>query len=178
MIVGFRPSMLGPVDVTAGKSSALNATLALARPGESARFGAFRRAGGGQPRPGERAGQGRRFGQYAQQARGNPGGQINPQANLQGRMSQGGAGDLNEVLAGTGEGEAAGGLRFSDESGGVSQTGQSGSGVAGDLAGAAGASNSFLLTGNVVDATAPPMRRGRRGRFFRFGFGGGPGGPG
>jgi Carboxypeptidase regulatory-like domain len=178
MIVGFRPSLLGPVQVTAGKSSPLNVILALARPGETSGFGAFRRPGGAGGQPGEQAGQGRRLGQYAQQGQGNPGGQLNPQANLQGSMNQGGAADLNEILAGTGEGEAAGGLRFSEESGGVSQAGQGGSEVGGDLAGAAGASNSFLLSGNVVDATAPPMQGGHRGRFLRFGLGGGPGGSG
>ena len=33
MIVGFRPSLLGPVEVKSGKPAELNATLALALPG-------------------------------------------------------------------------------------------------------------------------------------------------
>ncbi len=174
MIVGFRPSMPGPVDVTTGKTSALDATLALARPGEPPGFATFRHPGEGGSRAVERAGQGRRFGEYARKGGGNAGGQFN----LQRGTGQEGSAALNQILAGTEEGEASGGLRFSGESGGVGQTVQGGSGVAGGLAGAAGASNSFLLAGNVVDATAPPMERGRRGQFFRFRFGGGPGGPG
>ncbi len=174
MIVGFRPSLLGPVDVTTGKTLTLNTTLALARPGEPSPFTAFRRPGGGRPRAIERAGQGRRFQEYARQGGGNAGGQPG----LQRGTGQEGSAALNQILAGTEAGEEAGGLRFSNENGGVGQTGQGGNGVAGGLAGAAGASNSFLLAGNVVDAAAPPMQRGRRGRFFRFRFGGGPGGPG
>ena len=46
MILGFRPSLLGPVKVTAGKQPlALNATLSLATPGEQAGVGGFRRPG-------------------------------------------------------------------------------------------------------------------------------------
>jgi len=173
MIVGFRPSLLGPMEVTAGKPSAVNATLALAMPGEPAGVGNFRRPGAGQARPGERAAQGRTPGQYAQQGRANAGGALTPQ----GSMGQGSAGDLNSIMAESGESGAAGGLRFSGEPGGAGQTGEEGgNGITGDTGGAVGASNSFLLTGNVVDATAPLMQRGGRRRFSRFG--GGPGGPG
>lgn len=178
MIVGFKPSLLGPVEVTPAKPSALNATLALALPGEPSGFVAFRRPGAGGPRPGGNAGIGRggQLGQYAHRSREGGNGQLNPRANPQGGMNPGNEADLAQIMGGAGEGEAAGGLRFSDESGSAGQTTQSDTGVSEDLAGAAGASNSFLLAGNVVDATAPPMQRGGRRRFFMFG--GGPGGPG
>jgi Carboxypeptidase regulatory-like domain len=185
MILGFRPSLLGPVEIAAGKPSTLNATLALAQPGEPAGRGGFRGPGAGgagmgrgnfpgragQSGSGERAGMGRRPGQLPQQGGGNAGGSLTPQAG----MGQESAGDLNSILAESGENDATGGLQFSGESGASGQTGQEGGGIGGDLAGAAGASNSFLLAGNVVNATAPPMGRGRRGRFSMFG--GGPGGP-
>jgi Carboxypeptidase regulatory-like domain len=186
MILGFRPSLLGPVTVTAGKSSPLNATLALAVPGEQAGLGGFRRQGAGragagrgnfpgragQSGSGERAGMGGGSGQLPQQGQGNAGGSFP----AQGAMGQEGAGDLNSILTEAGENDTTGGLSFSGEGAGTGQTGQQGAGVGGDLAGAAGASNSFLLAGNVVNATAPAMGGGRRGRFSRFG--GGPGGPG
>ena len=172
MILGFRPSLLGPVTVTAGKPVALNATLALARPGEPAGFGGFRRPGAGQSGAGERAAQGQQRGASGQAGRGNARGAFP----AQGGMGPANADDLNSILAEAGEGDSSGGLRFSTEGGGTGQTGQEGAGVGGDLAGVAGASNSFLLAGNVVNATAPPMGGGRRGRYFRFG--GGPGGPG
>ena len=173
MIVGFRPSLLGPMQVTAGKPSSLDATLALAMPGEPAGFGGFRRPGAGPARPGARSAQGRPPGQFAQQGRANAGEALTPQ----GGMGQGSAGDLNSILAETGEGDATGGLRFSDQPGSAGQTGvEGGNEITGDAGGAVGASNSFLLTGNVVDATAPEMQRGGRRRFSRFG--GGPGGPG
>jgi len=170
MIVGFRPLLLGPVEVTAGKPLAMNATLALAMPGEPNGFGNLRRPGAGQSGPGARAGEGRQLGQSGQQGLGNAKGQFNPQESL----GQGSSADLNSILAESGESGETGGLRFAEESGAAGETQQGAGGVAGDLAGAAGASNSFLLTGNVIDATAPPMQHGRAGRFF--GFGGGPGG--
>jgi hypothetical protein len=186
MILGFRPSLLGAVTVTAGKPSALNATLALARPGESAGFGGFRRpgagrAGGGrgtfpgpegQPESGERARTGRGSGQLPQQSGANARGSFAGQ----GAAGEESSGDLNSILAEAGENDASGGLRFSAEGGGTGGTVQGAGSVGGELAGAAGASNSFLLAGNVVNATAPPMGGRHRGRFFRFG--GGPGGPG
>lgn len=184
-IVGFRPSFLGPVKVTAGKPSALNATLALAGAGGPFRFRNFHRPGAGSPgayrgpwangsghaQRGEGPPQERRSGQYAQRSRGNANGGFTPP----GGMGQAGSA-VNGIPGASDEGESSTGLRFSAESGVSAQTGQIGSGLTGGLAGAAGASNSFLLSGNVVDATAPPMRRGRRQRFFMFG--GGPGGPG
>lgn len=183
MIVGFRPSLLGPVEVKDGQPSALNATLALAQPGEQARFGGFRRPGGGRGfgpgRPGQagtvpQAGQGRRPGQFGQRGGGNANGAMMAQG---GMGQQGNEGDLSSILAESGENDTTGGLRFSGEGGESGQEGQEAGGVGGDLAGAAGASNSFLLAGNVVNASAPPMERGgRRGRFLMFG--GGPGGPG
>jgi Carboxypeptidase regulatory-like domain len=186
MILGFRSSLLGPVTVTAGKPSALDATLALAMPGEQAGPGSFRRqaagragmgrgnlpGSAGQSGSGERAGVGRGSGQLPQQGGANAGGSLP----AQGAMGQEGAGDLNSILAEGGENDATGGLSFSGEGAETGQTGQQGAGVGGDLAGAAGASNSFLLAGNVVNAAAPAMGGGRRGRFSRFG--GGPGGPG
>jgi Carboxypeptidase regulatory-like domain len=189
MIVGFRPSLLGRVEVKADKPAELNATLALAMPGERAGFGGFRRQGAGQAGMGrgnfpgrsgqsgssERAGMGHGAGQLPHQGGGNAGGSFPSQA----AMGQEGAGDLNSILAEAGENDTNGGLSFSGEGAGTGQAGQGGSGVGGDLAGAAGASNSFLLAGNVVNATAPAMGGGRRGRFSRFGGGpGGPGGPG
>jgi Carboxypeptidase regulatory-like domain len=178
MILGFRPSLL-PLTVTAGKPATLNATMALARPGESSGFGGFRRSGtagrGEQSGAGESGAQGQRQGTFAQRGRGNARGSFPGQ----GAMGQESANDLSSILAEAGESDTGGGLRFSGENGETSQTGQEGTSVGGDLAGAAGASNSFLLAGNVVNATAPPMGGGGRRRFFRFGGGpGGPGGPG
>ncbi|HET9180179.1 MAG TPA: carboxypeptidase regulatory-like domain-containing protein [Terriglobia bacterium] len=188
VILGFRPSLLGPVTVTAGKPLTLNATLTLGVPGEQAGFGGFRRQGAGQGGAGRgnfpgraseagsggRAGIGRGSGQFPQQGRGNAGGSFP----AQGTAGPEDAGDLNSILAEAGGNDATGGLSFSDEGAGTGQTNQAG-GIGGDLAGAAGASNSFLLAGNVVNATAPTMAGGRRGRGFRFGGGpGGPGGPG
>ncbi len=180
MILGFRPSLLGPVTVTVGKPAALNATLALAKPGEPAGFGGFRRQGAGRPGAGqagtgERAAQGQQRGASGQAGRGSARGSFP----AQGGTGPASANDLNSILAEAGESDASGGLRFSAEGGGTGQTGQEDAAVGGDLAGAAGASNSFLLAGNVVNASAPPMGGGRRGRFSRFGGGaGGPGGPG
>jgi hypothetical protein len=186
MILGFRPSMLGPVTVTAGKPSSLDASLALAVPGEQAGFGGFRGQGSGrtgmgrgnfpgragQPGSGERAGTGRGAGQVPQQGGGNAGGSFP----AQGAIGHGSAGDLSNILAEAGENDTNGGVSFSGEGAGTGQTGQQSAGIGGDLVGAAGANNSFLLAGNVVNATAPAMGGGRRGR--NFGFGGGPGGPG
>ncbi|TAM83915.1 MAG: hypothetical protein EPN47_03655 [Acidobacteria bacterium] len=189
LILGFRPSLLGPLTVTAGKDSALNATLALAMPGEQAGFGSFGRQGAGrggtdrgnspgragQSGSGERAGAGPASAGVSQQAQGNARGS----SPARGTSGQEGAGDLNSILAEAGESDTTGGLSFSGESGGAAQTGQGGGGVGGDLAGAAGASSSFLLAGNVVNAAAPPMERDGKGRFFRFGGEpGGLGGPG
>src|SRR5579884_1805270 len=184
-IVGFRPSLLGPVEVTQGKPAAVNATLALARPGEPSGFAGFRRPGtrvqgGGPFQSGQRTagpgrGQGGNFGVNAQRGSGG----VNGQAALQGQMNPAESGDLNSMLAGLGGDETSSSLRFSEGPSGTEQGGQDVSGVAGDLTSAAGASNSFLLAGNVVNAAAPPMQRGRGGRFFRFAEGpGGPGGPG
>src|SRR5579884_2390205 len=180
-IVGFRPSLLGPVEVTQGKPAAVNVTLALARPGEPSGFAGFRRPGtsgqgGGPFQSGQRTtglgrGQGGNFGVKAQQGSGG----VNRQAALQGQMNPAESGDLNSMLAGLGGDENSGGLRFSEGPSGTEQGGQDVSGIAGDLTSAAGASNSFLLAGNVVNAAAPPMQRGRGGRFFRFAEG--PGGP-
>src|SRR5690242_988568 len=189
VILGFRQSLLGPVAVTAAKPLTLNATLTLAMPGEQAGFGGFRRqgsgqggmgrgnfpGGGGQAGSGGRAGMGRGSGQFLQQGRANAGGSF-PE---QGTAGPEGAGDLNSILAEAAGNDTSGGLSFSEEGAGTVQTNQEGGGIGGDLAGAAGASNSFLLAGNVVNATAPAMASGRRGRGFRFGGGpGGPGGPG
>lgn len=178
-ILGFRPSLLGPVTVTAGQPATLNATLALAMPGESPNFGGFRRPGmgrngAGQAGSGQNAAQGRQPGTFAPGGRGNALGSFPGQ----GAMGQASANELNSILAEAGESDAGSGLRFSGENGGTGQAGQEGAGggAGGDLAGPAGASNSFLLAGNVVNATAPPMAGGGKGRYFRFG--GGPGGPG
>src|SRR5690348_12962162 len=189
VILGFRPSLLGPVTVTAAKPVTLNATLTLAVPGEQAGFGGFRRqsAGqgglgrgnfpgrGGQAGSGGRVGMGRETGQFPQPGARNAGGSFPGQ----GTVGEEGAGDLNSILAEAGGNDASGGLTFSDDGAGTGQTNEGGTGAGGDLAGAAGASNSFLLAGNVVNATAPAMAGGRRDRVFRFGGGpGGPGGPG
>ncbi len=187
MLVGFRPSLLGPVEVTTGKPASLDATLALAQPGEPTGFGNFGRgrAGAGQgnsastaSRPGQpgtrsRAGQGAQQGQYAQRGGGAARGQFNPQ----GAMNSGAGNDLSSIMAGADEGGGAtgAGLRFSGAAGGEGTGEQGDNGAAEAGGGAAGAGNSFVLTGQTVDASAPAMRRGGRGRFI---FGGGPGGPG
>ncbi len=188
MLVGFRPALLGPVEVTAGKTATANATLAIATPGEGMMFGNFRP---GTARPGAaRAGeaghggppaQGPAFGQFAQRGRVSAVGQF-PSS---GGMSQGSEAELSSILSEAGgEGGATSGVRFSEGAGGEAGA-EGGSGITGDMAGAAGASSSFLLAGNTVDAAAPPIQRGRR-MMFRFGgrpmggpagvpFGGGPG---
>jgi hypothetical protein len=147
MLVGFRPSLLGPVEVTAAKPATANATLAMAMPG--ANRGGVRAGAMEQNRGGLRA--------------------------ASTGQSQGSETELNSILAEVGgEGGATGGVRFEGLGGGATEA-QGGSGITGDMGGAAGASSSFLLAGNTVDATAPPMQRGRR---MMFRFGGGPGGPG
>ncbi|MGA8184791.1 MAG: carboxypeptidase-like regulatory domain-containing protein, partial [Terriglobia bacterium] len=125
MILGFRPALLGPVTVTAGKPVALNATLALAKPGEPAGFGGFRRPGTGQRGAGrgnlpgragqggadERTAQGQQPGTSAQRGGGNTRGSFP----AQGGTGVASANDLNSILAEAGESDAGGGLRFSAE---------------------------------------------------------------
>lgn len=199
VLVGFRPSILGPVTVTTGKPSELNATLALAMPGEPSTFGGSM---GGQMASGSgRAGQ---YGQYGRNGQGSQGSRPG-QPGAQGRGSNqamnragagmgsansanpAGAGGLSSILAdatGGGSGTDSTSLRFSGNgaSGGAGAQGQGndqadmggGSDTGG---GAAGAGNSFLLSGQTVDATAPAMRRGGGRRVFIMGGGPGGGGP-
>lgn len=182
ILVGFRPSILGPIQVSDGKTSSLNATLALAMPGEPSTFGGPR---GGQMagRPGNST----RSGQYSRNSQGQRGGQAgqyraqgNVMSNPGARMGSGSGGNasLNSILAGV-TGGAEAGLRFSGSSNGEqAQQGGEEQGSGGEQGGgSAGAGNSFLLTGQTVDATAPAMRRGAARRVFVMGGGPGGGGP-
>lgn len=192
VLVGFRPSVLGPIQVSEGKASSLNAALALAMPGERSTFGGSR-SGQMAGRPGgtSQGGQYSRNGQGQQGGQGRQPGQYRGQGNSTSSSGAGtgsgnvgnAAGDnsLSSIVAdATGEG-ANGNLRFSGASNGeTAQQGDEGQDTGGDTAGgdtaggAAGAGNSFLLAGQTVDATAPAMRRGGRRRVFIMG--GGPGG--
>lgn len=185
VLVGFRPSILGPIQVSDGKTSPLNATLALAMPGEPSTFGGPR---GGQMagRPGNaarggqysRSGQGRQGGQTGQyRAQGNPASRAGGAAT--GNMgNSGGNTSLNSILAQATGGGAEAGLRFSGSNGSEAQQGSENQDAGGDAGGgSAGAGNSFLLTGQTVDATAPAMRRGGPRRVFIMGGGPGGGGP-
>lgn len=167
-LVGFRPSLAGPVDVIAGTVAQQNALLSLAPPGERMAYGRMRG--------------GARGGSQSAETRGRAGisqGGLRPQSN----QIQGQAAASSDALAGImgaagGSSEASGetgGLHFSadDTSGSGNGESEGAESIAGSTGGAAGSTNSFLLTGNVVDATAPAMQRGR-GRFARFG--GGPAG--
>ncbi|HEV2417139.1 MAG TPA: carboxypeptidase regulatory-like domain-containing protein [Terriglobia bacterium] len=196
VLVGFRPSILGPVTVTTGKPSDLNATLALAMPGEPSTFG---RSMGGQMAGG--SGRAAQYGQYGRNSQSSQGSRPG-QSGAQGRGSNqamnragagtgsanpanpAGAGSLSSILAdatGSGNGADSTSLRFSGNgaSGGAGAQGQGNDqtdmGAGGDSGGgSAGAGNSFLLSGQTVDATAPAMRRGGGRRVFIMG--GGPGG--
>jgi trimeric autotransporter adhesin len=167
VLVGFRPALEGPVTVRANRPAEENATLALAMPGEAAGFGfgRFNRGTGA----GVGANRAQRGGSSqlgaAEEA-------ANAAANFE-------AGNLPGTETG---GEAN--LRFSGE-GGNQASGEEGEQSSSGLQSSASASNSFVLTGNVVDATAPAQRRGPGGwRMQRFaqdqmqqpgvpGFGGG-----
>jgi hypothetical protein len=157
MLVGFRPAMEGPVDVETGRPAEENATLALAMPGQPAGFGFAgmnRRAGA--TRNGSQLGRRSQTGAAEQAA--NAAADFEA-ANVPGLQTSGEAG-LRFSGEGTGQGSA-------------DEQGQNGSG----LENSASASNSFVLTGNVVDATAPPERHGPGGwRFRDFAMGqmGGP----
>ncbi len=173
MLVGFRPALLGPVMVKPGVSATANATLTLAVGGGPVMFGNLRRGRGRAAvgRPGQKGppASARPSGQFAVKGRGQS--PFSPTAGL----SQQNEAELNAILSEAGgEGSATGGLRFSGGTGGAEAETQTGSPITGDEAGAAGSSNSFLLAGNTVDATAPPMQRGGR---MMFRFGGRPGGP-
>jgi trimeric autotransporter adhesin len=162
VLVGFRPTMAGPVTVRGGGPVEENATLALAMPGQPTGFGLTNR--------GTRAGGGNR-------ARTSGVGAVAEAASAAANFEAG-----NVPGMGT-EGEAN--LRFSGEGGGTSGEGAN-QGSTSSLENSASASNSFVLTGNVVDATAPAQQHGPGAwRFQRFaqeqgvtglpGFGGGAG---
>ncbi|HEV2498779.1 MAG TPA: TonB-dependent receptor [Terriglobia bacterium] len=192
VLVGFRPSILGPVTVTTGKPSELNATLALAMPGEPSTFGGG--MGSQMARGSGRTGQ---YGQYGRNGQVNQGSQSGAQGRGSnqamnragagmGSANPAGAGGLSSILAdatGGGSGTDSTSLRFSGNGasggGGAGAQGQGndqadmGGGDTGG--GSAGAGNSFLLSGQTVDATAPAMRRGG-GRRVAIMMGGGPGG--
>lgn len=163
ILVGFRPAMKGPFTVEPGKPAAEGATLALAMPGESAGYGASRfgarRGQTGAQHPGSQ-----NLAMRGRLGAGNPGARL-------------GGESVPRELNGGGTG-----VRFSGngaDSGGAQPQQGSSSG----LESSASASNSFVLTGNVVDATAPPQRGGGGWRYRRFaqdqtapgvpGFGGG-----
>ncbi|MGH9448325.1 MAG: carboxypeptidase-like regulatory domain-containing protein, partial [Terriglobia bacterium] len=150
MLVGFRPAIAGPVTVKAGSPSQQNISLALATPGQGAGFGGFNR------RNGTGSATARGAGQYGGNA-----------------AASGGAGNIPGLAAGE-SGEAQ--LSFSGQNGGTSSE-QEGQGESSGLEQSASAANSFLLAGNMVDATAPAQRRGRgnwRFRAFAMGQMGGP----
>ncbi|MGH9451828.1 MAG: carboxypeptidase regulatory-like domain-containing protein, partial [Terriglobia bacterium] len=176
MLVGFRPTLLGPIDLS--KSLQLNTTLEIAQPGEASTLGNRRGSGSTGGRFSQIGGGGQARG--AGQAR--SGGQVSSLP--AGAATQSSEQELNSIMgAATGSGgQASGGLQFSQadtSGGGAAQTGDQ-AGAAGEsasLEGSAGAGNSFLLTGNVVDATAPAMHRGGGRRFVRFGGGGPAGSP-
>lgn len=161
ILVGFRPTMAGLVSVKAGSASVENAVLALRKPGESGPMGGrgrFGAAGSGQ-QPAARRGAG---------------------ANVPEQGGGEGANDLENMLNETGA-TGTSGLRFSTEGEGEEGTNgtANGAGQTGGTSGleaSASASNSFVLTGNTVNATAP-LQRGRPGFFFTRRFMGGGGGP-
>jgi hypothetical protein len=159
MLVGFRPSMEGPVIVRTGRPAEENATLSLAMPGQPAGFGFGRMNRGA----------------LAGRSRSQRGG------NLAAGASQSGASAAANFEAGNVPGMQNGGeagLRFSGEGPGANAGGEGGQSSSSSLENSASASNSFVLTGNTVDATAPPQRRGPGGwRFKAFAMaqmGGGP----
>lgn len=170
-LIGFQPSLAGPLEVTAGTVAKQNAVLSLASTGETMAYRGMRgrRSARGQLRPGHG---------------GAAVGQSGLATRSSGMQGQAGAasGDLAGIVNGS-EGSAessgtTGGLHFSadDTSGGSTGESEGSQSISGSTGGAAGSTNSFLLTGNVVDATAPAMQRGRR-RFVRFGGGGPAGSP-
>lgn len=163
-LIGFRPSLSGEVDVIAGKVTRQNGTLSIAAPGESIPFRGMQgqESGRGSFAGRSRATQ-RRVPASSGEMREQQGGESEPQ-------------DLANII-GAGSGETSqGGLHFSaEEQSGTGEAEESQS-ISGSAGGAAGSTSSFLLTGNVVNATAPAMMRGRR-RFVRFGGGGPAGSP-
>ncbi|MGH9351398.1 MAG: carboxypeptidase regulatory-like domain-containing protein [Terriglobia bacterium] len=182
ILVGFRPSMLGPVQVAAGKPSELNATLALAMPGEPSTFAGGQMAGGSgraiQYGQGGQAGQPRAQGRGKARAASNPGGATS-QAGQANPANAAGANSLSAIMGEATGGENATGLRFSGNGAsngiGSQESEQPEAGGGGDTGGgSAGAGNSFLLTGQTVDATAPAMQRGGRRRAYIMMGGGGP----
>ncbi|MGH9325377.1 MAG: carboxypeptidase regulatory-like domain-containing protein [Terriglobia bacterium] len=178
MLVGFRPSILGPVDVVSGKSVQLNASVAIARPGELP--GSFRGRAGGLGAWAERQGQPGQGGRPVEGGQPGFGNATRAQGQFNsGAMGQSNSETLNSIMGETEVANGAGSasLRFSENSS-SSEPAEAEEGAEAGLGGAAGSNNSFLLTGNTVDATAPAMRR--RGGFFHRRFilaqGGGPAG--
>ncbi|MDE3179910.1 MAG: hypothetical protein KGM47_09670, partial [Acidobacteriota bacterium] len=177
MLVGFRASLLGPTNVSEGKNEKLDATLAFSLPGEAAGFGGHERSATGGAREARSQG-----GQGA--AAVGAGGQRQFPGSGAGTNGQSTDQDLSDMTAGiTGAGDESGtsnGLRFSQGGAGAGTGAPAQSGIEGgggqEIAASAGAGNSFVLTGNVVDTTAPAMQRGGGRRFYRFGGGGGPAG--
>jgi trimeric autotransporter adhesin len=161
ILIGFRPSMAGPVSVKAGSASVEDAVLALSKPGESSTFAGRGRFGGA------------RSGQQSA-ARSGAGANVGAQGQ--------GANSMENLLNETGDTEASG-LRFStggEEGASGAENGNGQTGGTSGLEASASASNSFLLTGNTVNATAP-MQRGHGGFFMHRMMGGGgpaPGAPG
>ncbi|MGH9398482.1 MAG: carboxypeptidase regulatory-like domain-containing protein [Terriglobia bacterium] len=190
MLVGFRPSLLGPVDIPAGASMRVNASLALAQPREPSSFGNLGTGANGGP--GGNAGKGA-LAQRSNQAgtAGTAGavgtagqsGQSIPSAG--GAAGQSSEQELSSIMGAAASGGGSGanaGLRFSqDDTSAAGATQAAGeveaAGGSTDAGGSAGAGNSFLLSGNVVDATAPAMQRGGMRRYQRFGGGGPAGSP-
>jgi trimeric autotransporter adhesin len=161
VLVGFRPTMEGPVTVQAGGPAEENATLALLMPGQPTGFGPMNRGA----RAGARGGRG---------AGNSETGSAEQAANAAADFEAGNVPGLG----------SAANLRFSGEGGAT--TGEEGGQSSSGLENSASASNSFVLTGDTVDATAPAQRHGPGAwRFQQFaqgqgvtglpGFGGGPG---
>ncbi len=165
LLVGFRPQMKGPLTITAGAQDKLDVSLALATPGEANPMVPWGRGGN---------------------ARGTNSRGIEARNNTQLPARNGQPPAVAEALGGDMQPSNTAGLRFS-------QQGMQGAMASGDMQGegngdqgengSASAENSFLLTGNVVNASAPPQQGhgGGRFRFFEMedktpglpGFGGG-----
>ncbi len=155
-LVGFRPAIAGPLAVKTGTPSQQNVSLALAMPGQSTGFGGFNRHGAG-------AGRG---------AGGNNAANASEANSIPGVETEGASGEGELTFSGA----------TGNEGGAAAQQEPSSSA----LENSASAANSFLLAGNMVDATAPAQRHGPGAwRFQQFamgqgvtglpGFGGGPG---
>lgn len=148
MLVGFRPKVEGPLTLAAGNALKAEVTLALALPGEANPMIPWGR--GGIARGAEAKNDNRFPARNGQQ----------PAA----------AAALGHDM----QPSNTAGLRFSQQNmqGAVGSADMQGEGNGGQQEnGSASAENSFLLTGNVVNATAPPQQGHGGWRFRRFDMG-------